>query len=153
MDDDPDQWPVGRLLRKARGRRSIREVAKAAQISEGWLRQIERGYELTGGVRVPARPSDKVLLRVAVVVGMRPEFVFQAMGRPIDRELIDELISEVGTPDAAAFLAGHGGSEGWPPWLEEWLTEQFNSIRSELVEIAERVEELERERQEEEPSA
>lgn len=98
----------------------MRAIAKAAGISEGWLRQIERGYELTGGVKVPARPSDKVLVRVALIVGVSPEHLFGAIGRPVDQHVVAEVVSEMGFgADPDALKEGHGGTEGWPRWLEE----------------------------------
>lgn len=123
MADDPGQWPVGRLLQEARGRRPLRDVARAAEISEGWLRQIERGYQVSGGVMVPARPTDKVLLRIALVVGISPEDLYGAVGRPVDTELVDEIISEFDPAPPSSF--GHGGTEGWPGWLERKVEERL----------------------------
>jgi transcriptional regulator with XRE-family HTH domain len=60
------QWiEVGRVAQSARRSRSVRSVAKAAGISEGYVRQIERGYQVVAGQRLPINPSTDKLVALA----------------------------------------------------------------------------------------
>lgn len=58
-------WPLGPFVRRQRGRMSIREAARRANISESRWRQVEAGVQkLAGGVEVPVHP------RAETVAGM-----------------------------------------------------------------------------------
>jgi hypothetical protein len=61
--DNP--WPLGPFVRSQRGRMSIREAARRANISESRWRQVEAGVQkLAGGIEVPVHP------RAETVAGM-----------------------------------------------------------------------------------
>lgn len=70
---DATENPCGDLIKKTRQDRglSIRETANRASVSEGRLRQIEKGYaQVATGVRVPARPSARLLRSIASVLDL-----------------------------------------------------------------------------------
>lgn len=53
----PSAWPLGEYLREQRGKMSIREAARRADISESRWRQVEAGYQrMAGGIEVPVHP-------------------------------------------------------------------------------------------------
>lgn len=59
---DTDTWPLGTYLREQRGRMSIREAARRADISESRWRQVEAGYQqMAGGVQVPVHPRAETV--------------------------------------------------------------------------------------------
>lgn len=52
-----DAWPFGGFLKEQRGKMSIREAARRADISESRWRQVEAGYQqMAGGIQVPVHP-------------------------------------------------------------------------------------------------
>lgn len=56
-------WPLGPFLRDARGRMSIREAARRADISESRWRQVEAGVQkMAGGVEVPVHPRAETIV-------------------------------------------------------------------------------------------
>lgn len=67
------QTPCGKAIedkRLALGL-SIRKAAKEAGISDGRLRQVEKGYaNAGGGIRVPVNPSERLLRTIARVLGL-----------------------------------------------------------------------------------
>lgn len=57
-----NSWPLGEYLRDQRGRMSIREAARRADISESRWRQIEAGVQkMAGGLEVPVHPRPETL--------------------------------------------------------------------------------------------
>lgn len=57
-----DTWPLGAYIKEQRGKMSIREAARRADISESRWRQIEHGYQqLAGNVRVPVHTRPETL--------------------------------------------------------------------------------------------
>jgi transcriptional regulator with XRE-family HTH domain len=93
MNGIPDPPPEGALIeasRKAAGV-SAREAARRAGISEGWWRQIVKGYQtLSGGGAGPVRAPAETIARMAQAAGVTPE-ALEAQGH---------------RPDAAVILAG-----------------------------------------------
>lgn len=58
----PSTWPLGEYLREQRGKMSIREAARRADISESRWRQVEAGYQrMTGGIEVPVHPRAETV--------------------------------------------------------------------------------------------
>lgn len=58
----PSTWPLGEYLREQRGKMSIREAARRADISESRWRQVEAGYQrMAGGVEVPVHPRAETV--------------------------------------------------------------------------------------------
>ena len=58
----PSTWPLGVYLREQRGKMSIREAARRADISESRWRQVEAGYQrMTGGIDVPVHPRAETV--------------------------------------------------------------------------------------------
>ena len=58
----PSSWPLGEFLRQQRGKMSIREAARRADISESRWRQVEAGYQrMAGGIEVPVHPRAETV--------------------------------------------------------------------------------------------
>jgi len=59
---DTAGWPLGAYLREQRGRMSIREAARRADISESRWRQVEAGVQrMAGGIEVPVHPRPETV--------------------------------------------------------------------------------------------
>lgn len=57
-----DTWPLGTFLREQRGKMSIREAARRADISESRWRQVEAGVQkMAGGIEVPVHPRAETV--------------------------------------------------------------------------------------------
>lgn len=57
-----DTWPLGKYLVAARGKMSIREAARRANISESRWRQVEAGFQrMAGGIEVPVHPKAETV--------------------------------------------------------------------------------------------
>jgi hypothetical protein len=57
-----DPWPLGTYLRDQRGKMSIREAARRADISESRWRQVEAGVQkMAGGIEVPVHPRAETI--------------------------------------------------------------------------------------------
>lgn len=57
-----DAWPLGGFLREQRGKMSIREAARRAEISESRWRQVEAGHQkMAGGIEVPVHPRAETV--------------------------------------------------------------------------------------------
>lgn len=55
-------WPLGDYLRSQRGKMSIREAARRADISESRWRQVEAGFQkMAGGIEVPVHPRAETV--------------------------------------------------------------------------------------------
>lgn len=65
-----DDWPLGPALKRARGKMAIREAARRAGISEGRWRQLETGYQRSGGYRIPISTTAKTVIAAATAAGM-----------------------------------------------------------------------------------
>jgi transcriptional regulator with XRE-family HTH domain len=76
MNDRPAPPAEGELITRALKAKklSVREAARRAGISEGWWRQIVKGYQsLSGGGYGPVRGPAETLARMAKVVDVTPE--------------------------------------------------------------------------------
>lgn len=118
--------------------RTLRVPLSQAELTEGrsfgveWLSKVEGGKNLAISVSKLASLSE--------AFGLPKD----ALSRHIDGEPLPEARASQADPDA--LLEGHGGSEGWPPWLEL----KFRRLETKV----ERVEALLRQLQRaEEPSA
>lgn len=61
-NQQPTTWPLGDYLRQQRGKMSIREAARRADISESRWRQVEAGYQrMAGGIEVPVHPRAETV--------------------------------------------------------------------------------------------
>lgn len=102
---EPDEWRnrVGVLIERGRTAKGLtkRKAARAAGFDEAVWRQIEEGYRLIQGNRVPANPRDENLEAAARVVGLDPAAVFEAAGRPFDRAPIEISASGVDLDELA----------------------------------------------------
>lgn len=81
---EPGEWAsqVGVLFKRARGRRSKREVARLAGFSDLTWSQLESGERrVARGVVLPVSPRDETLLAAAEAVGLDPALVMKAAGR------------------------------------------------------------------------
>ena len=83
--EDLQVWQqIGADLKAARlakyGERSGRRVADAAGISEGYLRQIEVGYESKRGHKIPVHPTPFVLRAVSDLVDLDPALILERAG-------------------------------------------------------------------------
>ena len=76
MNRPPEPPPEGVLIetaRKATGL-SVREAARHAGISEGWWRQVAKGYQsLSGGAHGTVRAPAGTVAEMARVVGLTPQ--------------------------------------------------------------------------------
>ena len=86
----PNAWPLGAYLREQRGKMSIREAARRADISESRWRQVEAGYQrMAGGIEVPVHPRAETVA---------------AMCRAISADVIRGLELAGHNPDQYAWL-------------------------------------------------
>lgn len=89
---EPTPSPEGALIERARTNRSpvlsIRKAAELSGISEGWWRQIVKGYRtVKGGLRIEVDAPADTLAAMALTVGVTPS-----------------QLREVGREDAATSL-------------------------------------------------
>jgi len=97
--------PLGALLEAARGRVSKREAARRADISEGHWRAVVRGYQLQGGVRIPANPRRETVIAMARAVGVDPAEALGSAGfDPADAPVVAPVGAGV-DPEVLADLA------------------------------------------------
>lgn len=63
-----DDWPAGEYLRKCRGKMSIREAARRADVHESWWRAAETGQQQVGALwrDVSIRPETLAAMARAV---------------------------------------------------------------------------------------
>lgn len=80
---------------------SARKAADRAGLSEGRWRQIVKGYQSTGGGRIPVVGPAETVARMAQVVGLSPDELAEA-GRPDAADELRRAIAEFpNTPDWA----------------------------------------------------
>lgn len=91
MNRPPEPPPEGVLIEQARrdARLSVREAARRAGISEGWWRQVVKGYQPTGegGYILRHAPAGTVA-QMAAVVKLTPERMETEGQRPDAAEII-----------------------------------------------------------------
>jgi transcriptional regulator with XRE-family HTH domain len=126
MNEPPEPPPEGVLIESARKNAgiSVREAARRAGISEGWWRQVVKGYQsLSGGAYGVVRgvPAETVA-KMAAAVQADP----------------DELAAEGERPDAAALMRVTAPRRRVLPELEIGPDEEAEVARYRLVVDAER---------------
>lgn len=137
---EPDEWKVlvGDPIKDRRqllGIRSMRRAALAAGFSEAVWRQIETGRrQIARGNVIAPTPTEETKAAAARALGWTSD--------SIDRLLRHEPPVELAA-DPDALRNGHGGSEGWPAWLEDWLRQEIRSVRDAVAAVAQRVGDLE----------
>ena len=94
MNRPPEPPPEGVLIEQARraARLSVREAARRAGISEGWWRQVVKGYQSLGDGSYVTRhaPADTVA-KLAAVVKIAPEQLETEGRRPDAAESLREM--------------------------------------------------------------
>lgn len=100
---------AGEALRAARTNRrpvlSSRKAAALAGMSETRWRQIEQGYELRAGVKVPVSTTVDTLGRMAEAVGLDPATLVTLAG--MDPAQLS-FVAEVADPDRGELLIVEG---------------------------------------------
>lgn len=100
---------VGNALRAARtGRRPIlsgRKAAARAGMSETRWRQIEQGYELRAGVKVPVSTTADTLCRMAAAVGLDAAKIVALAGMD---PRVASFIADISDPDKGELLIVEG---------------------------------------------
>lgn len=109
----PDPPPEGVLIEAARqaAGMSAREAARRAGISEGWWRQVVRGYQtVPGGGYGPVRGPSATIARMAIAAGgITPEQMKDQGQRPdaaAAMEMIRTVRAAAGSESEAAPIAG-----------------------------------------------
>lgn len=69
---------LGHLLRKLRGKRSLREASEKSGISHTYLGVIEKGYDARSGN--PVKPTPETLQSLSAAYGYPYEALMQAAG-------------------------------------------------------------------------
>lgn len=79
---DPDSLlEAGKMIRSARGKRPVRDVAAQAGVSERRYRDIERGYVTTrDGARQPVRADVNEYASIATAVGLDVNDLLDTLG-------------------------------------------------------------------------
>ena len=96
---------IAEALKRIRPKLSVREAARRAGISEGWWRQVVRGYQpLKGGGKAPMTGSAATVAAMAQVVGVTPEQL-EAVGRGDAAEELRTLLASDTAPDVADLVA------------------------------------------------
>jgi hypothetical protein len=102
MNRPPEPPPEGVLIEHARNeaRLSVREAARRAGISEGWWRQVVKGYQPMGdgGYVLRHAPADTVA-NMARVVQVSPDQLQAEGQRPDAAEVMRETATETLRPD------------------------------------------------------
>lgn len=75
---------LGEWLTAKRGQRSVRSIAQRAGFSSTYLRQIEAGFDLRKGHRIPVSPSPEILSQLADSLGVDRQEVFRRAGMDAD---------------------------------------------------------------------
>lgn len=79
-------WPLGTYLREQRGRMSIREAARRADISESRWRQVEAGVQkMAGGIEVPVHPRAETVIAMCRAISADPRKGLELAGHNPDQ--------------------------------------------------------------------
>ncbi|WP_155054517.1 helix-turn-helix domain-containing protein [Streptomyces blattellae] len=138
MTTRPEPPPEGVLLTEAlkRAGLSVRKAAKQAGMSEGWWRQIVRGYQtLSGGGYGEVKGPDETVARMALVAGVTPEQLEEA-GR--DRAA-NELRGLLRTREHAPSPRPTGEIDPWSLSEEEFRrlpAEQQMAVLARMMRVA-----------------
>lgn len=91
--DTTRTWPLGAEIAKAVKRIGTRkEAARLAGVSDTLLANLERGYELKGGHRIPVSPKPATVLVVAQALGIGARKALEMAGLPTD--VLDEPVEK-----------------------------------------------------------
>lgn len=99
MNRPPEPPPEGVLIETARNeaRLSVREAARRAGISEGWWRQVVKGYQsLSGGTYGDVRAPADTVAGMAKVAGVTPEQLESEGQRPDAAEILRKMDDDDG---------------------------------------------------------
>lgn len=121
----------GRLTRAA--------LAQKAGVNDRTWGRVERGAYEDGS---PYVPSEPVIRAIANVLEQDPGPLLARLGYAEGPDAESSAEGIHADPDAGR--EGHGGTEGWPAWLENWLRSEISAIRQVVAEVAQRVADLER---------
>lgn len=122
-----DQATVGRRFLELRGTAGRAATARRMGMSDRTLERLEKGT---------ARSDPNTVRTAALYYGVSPGPLLRALGH--DTLAADwEPVKDGPSPDA--LRTGHGGSEGWPPWLES----MFRDLEAQVAALAERMDALE----------
>ena len=115
----PSTWPLGEFLREQRGKMSIREAARRADISESRWRQVEAGYQrMAGGIEVPVHPRAETV---------------SAMCRAISADVMRGLELAGHNPDQYAWLTEPQlADESSREWFTNLPREEREQVLAEL---------------------
>jgi transcriptional regulator with XRE-family HTH domain len=93
QDDDTPDWPLGAEIERAVKRiGSRKEAARLAGVSDTLLSNLERGYEVKGGHRIPVNPKPLTILSVAQGLGIGARRALEMAGLPTD--VLDQPVEE-----------------------------------------------------------
>lgn len=82
----PSAWPLGAYLREQRGKMSIREAARRADISESRWRQVEAGVQrMAGGIEVPVHPRPETVVSMCRAISADPRRGLELAGHNVDQ--------------------------------------------------------------------
>ncbi|MEU3013407.1 helix-turn-helix domain-containing protein [Nocardia asteroides] len=81
-DTDYPQWAAGALIQAARedAGYSKRQAARKSGISEGRWRQLEDGWEVTRGAKIPVRTTPETIVQIAHAMAIDAEQLLKAAG-------------------------------------------------------------------------
>lgn len=80
----PTAWPLGVYLRDQRGKMSIREAARRADISESRWRQVEAGVQrMAGGIEVPVHPRPETVVAMCKAISADPRRGLELAGHNV----------------------------------------------------------------------
>lgn len=130
-DEAPNQRVVERIAAKVRERREVLDLDQDLARYGGPSRSTVSILENKNVWPLRARTRSSW----ATALGWEPD----AFERMVRGEEPVPLVKEESDPESAT---GHGGSEGWPAWLEDWLTAELAALRREIRAIGQRVEAL-----------
>lgn len=81
-----ESWPLGVYLRDQRGKMSIREAARRADISESRWRQVEAGFQrMAGGIEVPVHPRAETVVAMCKAISADPRRGLELAGHNPDQ--------------------------------------------------------------------
>lgn len=136
MNQRPEPTPEGELIARYQKRSglSIREAARRAGISEGWWRQITKGYQsLSGGGYGPVKGPAETVARMAFVVSV-PHHRLVEVGRDDAAAELSRMIREEREDREADAADDSADAPALEPWerkvraIEELTREEREHI-------------------------
>ncbi len=126
----PGPTPEGELIAfyLRRSGLSVREAARRTGISEGWWRQIQKGYQsLSGGGYGPVKGPPETLAKMALTLGVPPQRLTD-IGRPDAATALNRLTGESAVTDESMIE---------PKYAEPWKRRIWEIV--ELTEMERRI--------------